>query len=110
MWAMDLVADQLFDGRKLRLLTLIDTYSRECLALRVGQHLTGEEVVEELERLRKRGRCAQRICVDNGTEFKSRRLDQWSYLHGVRLAFSRPGTPTDNAMSEAFNGRVRAGF
>ena len=55
-----------------------------------------------------RGALPEKIRVDNGTEFTSKCLDQWAYLRGVRLDFSRPGTPTDNGLIEAFNGRLRA--
>ena len=57
---------------------------------------------------RSRGTLPKKIRVDNGTEFTSKRLDQWAYLSGVRLDFSRPGKPTDNGLIEAFNGRLRA--
>ncbi len=107
VWAMDFVEDQLYDGRKLRVLTLIDTYSRECLALRVGQSLRGSDVVQVLDGLRAKGRKPETICVDNGTEFRSRIMDQWAYLQEVTLSFSRPGKPTDNAMIESFNSRFR---
>ena len=56
----------------------------------------------------RRGALPQKIRVDNGSEFTSRRLDQWAYLNNVRLDFSRPGKPTDNGLIEAFNGRLRA--
>ena len=58
--------------------------------------------------VRARGALPEKIRVDNGTEFTSKRLDQWAYLCGVRLDFSRPGKPTDNGLIEAFNGRLRA--
>ena len=107
VWAMDFMADQLYDGRRFRILTLVDTYSRECLALKSGQSIKGEDVVKEMERLRFVRGIPNRICVDSGSEFKSKVMDQWAYLHGVELDFSRPGRPTDNAMIEAFNSRFR---
>ncbi len=107
VWAMDFVADQLFDGKRIRVLTLIDTYSRECLALTVGQSLKGADVVRVLEGIRRRRGVPQTICVDNGSEFVSKVMDLWSYSQGVRLDFSRPGKPTDNAMIESFNSRFR---
>lgn len=103
------MADQLFDGRKFRLLTLVDDFTRESLAIEVGQRLTGDRVAEALDRVsRERGALPEKIRVDNGSEFTSKRLDQWASLHGVRLDFSRPGKPTDNGLIEAFNGRLRA--
>lgn len=103
------MADQLFDGRKFRLLTLVDDFTRESLAIEVGQRLTGDRVAEVLDRVgRQRGALPEKIRVDNESEFTSKRLDQWAYLNNVRLDFSRPGKPTDNGLIEAFNGRLRA--
>lgn len=107
VWAMDFMADQLYDGRRFRVLTLVDTYSRECLTLKSGQSLKSDDVVREMERLCFRRGTPDRICVDNGSEFRSKVMDRWAYLHGVELDFSRPGRPTDNAMIEAFNSRFR---
>jgi putative transposase len=104
---MDFMADQLYDGRRFRLLTLVDTATRECPAIEVGQSLTGQRVVAVLERLKASRGLPKRIAVDNGPEFISKALDAWAHQHGVQLEFSRPGTPTDNAFIEAFNGRVR---
>lgn len=107
-WSMDFVADQTFDGRKFRALTLVDNYSRECLEIEVGQSLKGIDVVEVMERMRlNRGIVPKRIQVDNGSEFISKVLDRWAYENGVVLDFSRPGKPTDNAFIESFNGSFR---
>ena len=106
-WAMDFVSDQLYDGRKLRALTLVDVHTRECLAIWVDQGIKGDDVVRTLDAvIALRGR-PERIQVDNGPEFVSKALDRWAYEHRVELAFSRPGKPTDNAHIEAFNGRLR---
>jgi putative transposase len=105
---MDFVADALFDGRKIRALTLVDNYSRRCLAIHVGQSLKGADVVAVLEGLRIReGIVAKRIQTDNGSEFIGREMDRWAYEHGVTMDYSRPGTPTDNAFIESFNGSFR---
>jgi putative transposase len=106
-WSMDFVSDQLYDGRKLRALTLIDAYSRECLAIWVDQGIRGEAVVEVVARVACARGTPARIQVDNGPEFVSKVLDRWAYEQGVELVFSRPGKPTDNAHIEAFNGRLR---
>jgi putative transposase len=106
-WSMDFVSDQLYDGRKLRALTLIDRFTRECLSIWVDQSLRGDDVVRVLSQVRQQRGTPQRIQVDNGPEFVSRVLDRWAYEQGVQLAFSRPGKPTDNAHIEAFNGRLR---
>jgi len=104
-WCMDFVSDQLYDGRKLRALTLIDAYTRECLAIWVDQGIRGEDVVRVLAKVSLQRAAPQRIQVDNGPEFVSKVLDRWAYERRVELAFSRPGKPTDNAHIEAFNGR-----
>ena len=77
------------------------------LAIKVAPGIKGEAVVEVLKRLMARRRLSRTIRVDNGAEFTSKRLDQWAYLNGVELDFSRPGKPMDNAFIEAFNGRFR---
>lgn len=107
-WAMDFVSDALFDGRQFRILTVVDCHSRESLAIVVRTNFRAYQVVEELDRLsRERGR-PRSIRCDNGPEFAGRMLDQWVYLNGVAIDFSRPGKPTDNGFIEAFNARLRA--
>ena len=106
-WSMDFVSDQLYDGRKLRALTLIDAYSRECLAIWVDQGIRGEVVVRVIGEVARERGAPSRVQVDNGPEFVSKVLDRWAYEQRVELAFSRPGKPTDNAYIEAFNGRLR---
>ena len=80
----------------------------ESLAIEVDQRLTGWRVAEVLNRSGAARGHPARIRVDNGTEFTSKRLDQWAFLTGVKLEFSRRGKPTDNGLIEAFNGRLRA--
>lgn len=104
---MDFVADALFDGRRLRTLTIIDNYTRECLAIEVGSSLRGEQVVSVLSRLARQRPLPRFIKADNGSEFISKVLDKWAYENGVEIDFSRPGKPTDNAKNESFNGRFR---
>lgn len=107
-WSMDFVADQLFDGRKIRALTIVDNFSRQCVEIFVGQSLKGEDVVGVMERLRVHyGTAPKRIQVDNGSEFISKIVDLWAYDNGVTLDFSRLGKPTDNAFIESFNGSFR---
>ena len=85
----------------------MDNYTRESLAIEVGQSLKGEDVVRVLDALVAERGTPQTIKVDNGSEFISKAMDQWAYEHGVELDFSQPGTPTDNAKVESFNGRFR---
>jgi len=105
---MDFVSDALFDGRKFRALTVVDNYTRECLAIEVAQSLTGDDVVRVLTNIAKeRRQYPLRIQTDNGPEFVSLALDKWAYENGVTLDFSRPGKPTDNPFIESFNGSLR---
>jgi putative transposase len=106
-WSMDFMADQLFDGRRFRLLTIVDNFSRESLAIRAGQRLNGDDVVVALEKVVTLRGAPKSIRVDNGPEFVSKSLDWWAYFNGVELDFSRPGKPTDNAFIESFNGKFR---
>jgi putative transposase len=104
---MDFVADALFDGRRLRALTVVDNYTRESLAIDVRQSLKGEDVVNTLSRITANRVLPATIKVDNGSEFISNAMDRWAYEHGVELDFSRPGWPTDNAKVGSFDGRFR---
>ena len=106
-WSMDFMSDQLYDGRRIRLLTLVDNFNRESLAIEVGEHIGSDCVVEVLRQLSKSRDLPKRIQVDNGPEFISKRLDQWAYFNRVELDFIRPGKPSDNGIIEAFNGRLR---
>ena len=104
---MDFVADALFGGRRLRALTVVDNYTRESLAIEVGQNLKGEDVVNTLNRIAMKRGLPATIKVDNGSEFISKVMDKWAYERGIELDLSRPGKPTDNAKVESFNGRLR---
>lgn len=107
VWAMDFMADQLFNGQRLRVLTVVDIYSKLCPAIGVGFAYRATDVVETLEKATGQYGLPKTIRVDNGPEFISRELDLWAWTHGVTLDFSRPGKPTDNAYIEAFNSRFR---
>ncbi len=122
---MDFVSDALFDGRRLRALTVVDAFTREALAIDVDQGIKGEQVVEAMARMSSIRGAPMTIRVDNGPEFISKALDRWAeqpkvpamrsivgmaaegYEKSVTLDFSRPGKPTDNAFVESFNGRLR---
>lgn len=106
-WSMDFMSDELFNGQRIRLLTLVDNFTRESLAIEVNGSIGGHKVVEVLMQIGRVRKLPETIRVDNGPEFISKALDQWAYLNGVKLDFSRPGKPTDNALIEAFNGRLR---
>jgi putative transposase len=106
-WSMDFVSDALFDGRRLRALTVVDNFTRESLAIAVDQGIKGEQVAAVLERIVAERGAPKSIRVDNGPEFVSKVLDRWAHERGGTLDFSRPGKPTDNAYVESFNGRLR---
>jgi len=106
-WGMDFMADRLEDGRRIRILTVEDVFTRECLAVEVDVSLPSARVVHVLERLVTERAAPAVITVDNGSEFYSRRTDAWAYQRGIRLLFSRPGKPMDNPFIESFNGRLR---
>jgi putative transposase len=105
---MDFVADNLFNGRRIRALTVVDNFSRECLAIHVGHSIQGKQVVSVMEALKRFvGRVPKRIQTDNGSEFISRVMDRWAYENGIVMDYSRPGKPTDNALVESFIGSFR---
>lgn len=106
-WSMDFVHDKLWGGCRFRCLTVVDMFTRECLAIETDRSLPGERVRRILEGLiQQRGKPTS-IVVDNGPEFISQVLDEWAYRSQVDLAFIRPGKPTDNAYVESFNGKFR---
>jgi putative transposase len=106
-WLIDLVSDALFDGRRIRALTLVDNFTREALAIVVDGSIRVEHVVEAVERIASQRGPPQRIRADDGSEFVSKVLTRWAYENDVTLDFSRPGKPTDNCLMESFNGRLR---
>jgi putative transposase len=104
---MDFVSDSLFNGRRFRALTLVENFSRECLAIRAEPRLYGSDVAEILDQVVEEKGKPSRIFLDNGPEFISKALDLWAYQARITLDFSRPGKPTDNAYIESFNGSFR---
>jgi putative transposase len=110
VWAMDFLHDQLFYGRKIRILAVNDTFSRFSQALDPRFAYKAVDAVETLDRPGMVLGYPKNILVDNGREFASRDLDLWAYQRGVTLDFSRYGKPTDNAFAESFNGKVRAEY
>jgi putative transposase len=104
---MDFMSDALANGQKLRVLTVVDQYTRECVALEVGATSAARTSPRSSRASASRAACPATINVDNGTEFTSRAFDHWAYTNHVQLDFSRPGKPTDNATIESFNASVR---
>ena len=107
VWSLDFVHDQLSGGQKFRILTVVDVHSREGLATEVDYRLRAENVVEVLNRLPRQRGAPKFLFADNGAEFTGHLVDLWAYHHNVRIDFSRPGKPTDNAFIETFNGSLR---
>ena len=110
VWAMDFVADQLLNGKRIRGLTVIDVFSRYCHGAELDSSITGNGVVRVLDRACSSHGYPRAIMVDNGPEFTSRAVRSWAARHRVELRFSRPGKPTDNAFVESFNGKFRDEF
>ena len=106
-WSMDFVAQRLADGRWIRVLTVVDQFTRECLALFADVCLSGEKVAVVLDKVVAERGAPQSITVDNGTEFASKAMDIWAYQNAVHLDFIRPGKPVENGYIESFNGRLR---
>ena len=106
-WSMDFMSDQLADGRRIRVLNVLDDFSRRCLASEVDTSLPGLRVCRLLDELVTRHGRPGSLLVDNGPEFSGKALDEWAYQHGVRLDFIAPGKPTQNPYVESFNGKIR---
>ena len=106
-WSMDFVSDALADGRRFRILVVVDDFTRECLCLVADTSLSGRRVARELDAvIVSRGRPVT-IVSDNGTELTSMAILRWSQETGVDWHYIAPGKPTQNAFAESFNGRLR---
>lgn len=110
VWSMDFVADQLSFGKRVRGLAVIDVFSKINHALHFDISLTGFKVIQILENVCEFEGSPDFITVDNGPEFICLALDKWAYQKQIKLHFSRPGKPTDNAYIESFNGKLRDEF
>lgn len=106
-WSLDFVADSLANGKRIRLLNIVDDYTRECLKIIVDTSLNGERVARELsELLVERGK-PDEIISDNGTEFTSQAILKWSLKQEIGWKYIEPGKPVQNAYIESFNGKLR---
>jgi putative transposase len=106
-WSLDFVMDTLVSGRRFRILTLVDDFTRECLGLVVDTSLTAPRVVRELDRIVETRGCPRMIVSDNGTEFTSNAILAWQQDRDVEWHYIAPGKPMQNAFVESFNGRLR---
>ena len=106
-WSMDFVSDQLCNGRRFRVLNVVDDYSREMLGQLVSISISGRQVARFLDELIEERCKPSKIVCDNGTEFTSKAMFFWSKETGVNLGFIQPGKPTQNAFVESLNGKFR---
>jgi len=106
-WALDFVGDALIDGRKFRVLTVIDVFTREALSAAAERSFPSRKVTAVLDRLILERAQPDVITLDNGTEFTCKHFDAWAYQRGLKLDFIRPGKPVNNCFIESFNGRLR---
>jgi putative transposase len=107
VWAYDFVTDRTHDGRAFRMLTVIDEYTRECLAIVVDRRLRPTDVIETLGELFVRRGTPEHIRSDNGPEFCAKAVREWLDRLGVGPLFIEPGSPWENGYCESFNGRLR---
>lgn len=104
-WSMDFMSDSLgTTGRKFRILTVVDDFTRECVVLHADFSIPGQTVTRTLENLE---RLPKIFNIDNGSEFTSKAMDAWAFGKGIQLDFIRPGKPNENAFIESFNGKFR---
>lgn len=107
-WSADFVSDKLADGRSIRVLTVVDQFTRECICLDVDRSMNGPKVVTALNQaIAERGARPRSLTLDNGSEFAGRAMELWAQESGVQLCFIRPGRPVENGFIESFNGRLR---
>ena len=107
VWSYDFVHHRTHDGRAFRMLTLIDEFTRECLAIDVAGRLTSEEVLERLSDLFVRRGVPDYIRSDNGSEFTANKVCDWLERVKVKTLYIEPGSPWENGYIESFNGKLR---
>jgi putative transposase len=107
IWSMDFMRDNLSDGRTIKVLSVLDEYTRKCFRIEVDTSINGVHVARVLSEISQIEGLPEIIIIDNGPEFISNALDAWAYQRGVKLTFIRPGKPVENAYIESFNGRLR---
>lgn len=107
VWSMDFVSDALANGRRIKVLTIVDDFSKEAIDLAVDFGISGHYVTRVLDQAARFRGYPKAIRTDQGPEFTGKALDQWAYQHGVQLKLIQAGKPTQNAFIESFNGRFR---
>ena len=106
-WSMDFVLDSLANGRRIKCLTIVDDFTKECLDIPVAMGISGEQVVRTLDGIAAFRGYPKAVRTDQGPEFTGRALDQWAYRHSVELKLIQPGKPMQNGYVESFNGKFR---
>jgi putative transposase len=107
IWSMDFMRDSLANGRAIKILAVVDEYTRKCFRIEVDTSINGVRVTRVLDEIARVEGLPEIIIIDNGPEFIGKALDAWAYQRGVKLTFIRPGKPVENAYIESFNGRFR---
>jgi len=107
VWSLDFVMDSLANGRRLKILTVVDDFTKESVLIEPAHSLTGDDVAELLDRVSQFRGYPEAVRTDQGPEFTCRAFDQWAYEHGVTPLLIQPGKPTQNAYIESFNGKLR---
>jgi transposase InsO family protein len=107
VWSYDFVTARASDGRIFKMLTLIDEYTRECLAILMERHITSEDVINQLYTLFLLRGVPEHIRSDNGPEFTTKAIRKWLARMGVKTLFIEPGSPWENGYIESFNGKLR---
>jgi transposase InsO family protein len=107
VWSYDFVMDRTHDGRSIRMLTVMDEYTRECLAIDVSRRLNSADVIDRLFDLFISRGIPEYIRSDNGPEFVSKSIRRWLHTSGVRTLYIEPGSPWENGYIESFNGKLR---
>ena len=107
VWSYDFVMARTSDGRSFRILTILDEYSRECLAMKVDRHISSQDVIDQLYELFLLRGVPKHIRSDNGPEFTARKIRDWLTELGVKTLFIEPGSPWENGYIESFNGKLR---
>jgi putative transposase len=107
VWAYDFVFDRCSNGQKLKMLTVVDEWTRECLAVEVEGRINSPRVIEVLEKLMSANGKPQYLRSDNGPEFVANRVKEWLKRSGVETAYIEGGKPWQNGLNESFNGKLR---